>query len=59
MKILLAADGSTYTQMAARHLVNHVAWFAKLPEVHIVHVQPAIPYPRVEAVAGKVLARAV
>lgn len=53
MKILLAADGSTYTQMAARHLVNHLGWFAKVPEVHIVHVQPPIPYPRAEAVVGK------
>lgn len=53
MKILLAADGSPYTQMAARHLVNHLAWFAKVPDVHIVHVQPPIPYPRAEAVVGK------
>jgi nucleotide-binding universal stress UspA family protein len=53
MKILLAADGSPYTQIAARHLVNYLGWFAKPPEVHIVHVQPPIPYRRAEAVVGK------
>ena len=53
MKILLAADGSPYTRIAARHLVNHLQWFAKPPEVHIVHVRPPIPYPGAAAAAGK------
>ena len=53
MRILLAADGSPYTQIAARHLVNHLGWFAQVPDVHIVHVQPPIPYPRVEAIPRK------
>jgi nucleotide-binding universal stress UspA family protein len=53
MKILLAADGSTYTQNAALHLVSHLRWFATAPEVHVVHVQPPLPYPRAQAVAGK------
>jgi hypothetical protein len=35
MKILLAADGSPFTQIAARHLVSHLQWFAKRPEVHV------------------------
>jgi nucleotide-binding universal stress UspA family protein len=52
MKILLAADGSPYTQAAARQLVKHLAWFAARPEVHVVHVQPPLPYPRAEAVVG-------
>jgi nucleotide-binding universal stress UspA family protein len=53
MKILLAADGSPYTEAAARHLVAHVGWFAKAPEIHVVHVQAPIPYPRAEAIVGK------
>jgi len=54
MKILLAADGSAHTQIAARHLVNHLRWFAKAPEVHIVHVQPPMPYAAAAAAtAGK------
>jgi nucleotide-binding universal stress UspA family protein len=53
MKILLAADGSPHTRIAARQLAAHLAWFAKVPEVHVVHVQPPIPYPRAAAIAGK------
>ena len=53
MKILLAADGSPFTQVAARHLVNHLKWFAKPPEVHLFHVHPSLPYPGAAAVVGK------
>lgn len=53
MKILLAADGSSFTQIAARHLVNHLQWFAKPPEVHILHVHPPLPYPGAAAAVGK------
>ena len=53
MKILLAADGSPFTQIAARHLVNHLQWFAKRPEVHVVHVRPPIPYPGAAAAVGR------
>ena len=53
MKILLAADGSPYTQIAARHLVNHLHWFAQSPEVHVVHVRPPIPYPGAVAAIGR------
>jgi nucleotide-binding universal stress UspA family protein len=53
MKILIAADGSKYTVIAVQHLVDHVSWFAKMPEMHVVHVQPPIPYPRAAAIAGK------
>ncbi|MBP8298348.1 MAG: universal stress protein [Burkholderiales bacterium] len=53
MKILLAADGSAFTRIAAQHLVNHIEWFAKVPEIHIVHVHPPIPYPGAAARAGK------
>ena len=53
MKILLAADGSAFTRIAAQHLVNHIEWFAQVPEIHIVHVHPPIPYPGAAARAGK------
>ncbi|MBK9608171.1 MAG: universal stress protein [Betaproteobacteria bacterium] len=53
MKILLAADGSAFTRIAAQHLVNHIEWFAKVPEIHIVHVHPPMPYPGAAARAGK------
>ena len=53
MKILLAADGSAHTQFAARHLVNHLQWFAKRPEVHVVHVRPPIPYASAAATVGR------
>lgn len=52
MKILLAADGSPFTQIAARHLVSFAGEFANPPEVHIVHVHPQIPYPGAAAAAG-------
>jgi hypothetical protein len=40
MKILLAADGSTYTRNAALYLVKFVRFFAQPPEIHVVHVHP-------------------
>lgn len=52
MKLLLAADGSRFTQIAARYLVNYVQWFAKPPEVHVLYVHPPLAYPRVAAVVG-------
>lgn len=53
MKILLAADGSEYTKRAARHLVEHLGWFKRAPEVHLLHVRPPLPYPGAAAVVGK------
>ncbi len=53
MKILLAADASDYTKRAARHLARHVQWFAEMPQVHVLHVHPPIPYPGAAARAGK------
>ena len=52
MKILLAADGSRFTQIAARYLVDYVKWFAKPPEVHVLHVHPPSAFPRAAAVVG-------
>jgi nucleotide-binding universal stress UspA family protein len=53
MKILLAADGSEYTQRSARHLASHLQWFAQKPEVHVLHVHPPIPLAAAAAVVGK------
>ena len=53
MKILLAADGSDYTKRAARHLVEHIGWFARQPGIHLLHVRPPLPYPGAAAYAGK------
>jgi nucleotide-binding universal stress UspA family protein len=54
MNILLAADGSAHTRAAARHLVKHLARFAVAPSIHVLHVHPALPYPRAAAAAGKI-----
>jgi nucleotide-binding universal stress UspA family protein len=52
MKILLAADGSSFTRIAARHLTTHLDWFAGRPEIHILHVRPPLPYARAAATAA-------
>ncbi len=44
MKILLAADGSPYTQAAARYLREHIREVPAPREVHVLHVQPPLPY---------------
>lgn len=51
MKILFAADGSTYTKKALAFLVTHEALLNPSSELHVLHVQPALP-PRVKTVAG-------
>ena len=53
MKILIAVDGSPYTRAAARYIARHRDSFSDSLEVHLLHVQPPIPYPRAAAVAGK------
>jgi len=53
MKILIAVDGSPYTRAAARYIARHQDSFSAPLEVHLLHVQPPIPYPRAAAVAGK------
>lgn len=53
MKILLAADGSDYTKRAARELAKHVDWFAKPPEITILHVRPPFPFAGAAARVGK------
>ena len=44
MKILLAADGSPYTQAAARYLRDHIRDVPAPREVHVLHVQSPLPY---------------
>jgi nucleotide-binding universal stress UspA family protein len=53
MRILLAADGSEYTKRAAKHLAKSLGWFARKPEIHLLHVRPPLPYPGAAAQAGK------
>ena len=53
MKILLAADGSEFSQRAASFLVRHGAWLAEPPEVHVLYVHAPLPYPGAAAIVGK------
>jgi nucleotide-binding universal stress UspA family protein len=52
MKILFAADGSSYTKKALAFLVTHEALLDANSELHVLHVQPVLP-PRVKSVAGR------
>jgi nucleotide-binding universal stress UspA family protein len=55
MKILLAADGSSFTTRAAEYLTAHFDWFKDSPELHVIHVKLPIPIPegRAAAVVGR------
>jgi nucleotide-binding universal stress UspA family protein len=50
---MIAVDGSPYSRAAARFVAKHVKWFAKAPEIHLVHVHPRLPYPGALSFAGK------
>jgi nucleotide-binding universal stress UspA family protein len=53
MKILLAADGSAYTTAAARYLARQAADLPQALEIHVLHVEPPLPYAgRARAVLG-------
>jgi nucleotide-binding universal stress UspA family protein len=52
MKILFAADGSSYTKKALAFLVTHEALLDESNELHVLHVQLNLP-PRVKSVAGR------
>ena len=45
MKILLAVDGSTASDHATAKVVDSLAWYAAVPEIHVVTVH--LPVPRV------------
>ena len=51
MKIVLAADGSSYTKKALAFLVTHEELAGGDGEVVVVNVQPAVP-PRVRSMVG-------
>ena len=51
MKIILAADGSTYTKKALAFLVNHESLAGAEDEVFVLNVQLPIP-PRVKSLLG-------
>lgn len=51
MKILLAADGSSYTKKALAYLVTHEALAGEDGHIVVVNVQPAVP-PRVRSMVG-------
>ena len=51
MKIVLAADGSSYTKKALAYLVTHEEFAGADAEIVVVNVQPAVP-PRVRSMVG-------
>jgi nucleotide-binding universal stress UspA family protein len=51
MKIVLAADGSSYTKKALAYLVTHEEIAGGDGQVVVVNVQPAMP-PRVKSMVG-------
>lgn len=51
MKIVLAADGSSYTKKALAFLVTHLELAGSDGHVVVVNVQPAVP-PRVKSMVG-------
>ena len=51
MKILLAADGSTYTKKALAFLMNHESIAGTDGEILVLNVQPAVP-ARVKRMLG-------
>jgi nucleotide-binding universal stress UspA family protein len=53
MKILLAVDGSEYSQRAATFLAKNVSALAQKPEIHCLHVHAPIPYPGAAKAVGK------
>src|SRR5437870_4417528 len=45
MNILLAVDGSEYTQRAARYLASNAGALTQKPILHLLHVRPEFPFP--------------
>ena len=54
MKILLAVDGSSYSLDAVKWLIEHAAWYGKLPVVELLHVH--LPVPKLRGI-GRVVGR--
>jgi nucleotide-binding universal stress UspA family protein len=53
MKILLAVDGSEYSQRAARFIAKNIASLSQAPEIHCLYVHAPIPYPGAAKAVGK------
>ena len=51
MKILFAADGSTFTKKALAFLATHENFGGEADEIVVLHVQPPVP-PRVKTMVG-------
>ncbi|RJG06124.1 universal stress protein [Noviherbaspirillum cavernae] len=52
MKILVAVDGSAYTDKAVQYVISHLDWFRGEPELHLLHVRTPIPTGYARAAAG-------
>ncbi len=46
MHILIAADGSAYTEKATEFVASHLDWFAGNPQLHLFHVEVPIASKR-------------
>ncbi|MEO8485515.1 MAG: universal stress protein [Betaproteobacteria bacterium] len=53
MKVLIATDGSPFSNSAIEAFVSRFAWFRQAPSIELVHVHPTVPYGRAAAWAGK------
>lgn len=56
MKIIIAVDGSSYSEKAVRYMASHLNWFQGSPELLLLHVHHPIPggvaVSRARAIAG-------
>lgn len=43
MKILVAVDGSGFTNKAVDYIAAHLQWFQGEPELHLLHVKAPLP----------------
>jgi nucleotide-binding universal stress UspA family protein len=55
MKILIAADGSSYTRQAVDYVVRNLEVWRANPEIHLLHVQPPLPGRATSFVSRKVV----
>lgn len=54
MKLLVPVDGSKCSIRAVEHLLKKLGWFKGGVEIHLLNVQPPIPYgQRVSSVVGR------
>ena len=53
MKILIAADGSSFTRTAARFVARQARLLKAAPDIHLLHVHAPLPYPGAAGTVGK------